>query len=89
MHKIGEQGFVIDTPGIKGVGLIDLSSKDLAYGFKEFVKYKNNCRFKSCICVNEPDCGVKKAVKLNKISKERYLNYLSILNEDNFTKRNR
>lgn len=89
MHKIGEQGFVIDTPGIKGFGLIDLSSKDLAYGFKEFVKYKNHCRFKSCICVNEPDCGVKKAVKLNKISKERYLNYLSILNEDNFTKRNR
>tara|TARA_B100001540_G_C15794889_1_gene637187 strand:- start:778 stop:1698 length:921 start_codon:yes stop_codon:yes gene_type:complete len=89
MHKIGEQGFVIDTPGIKGFGLIDLSSKDLAYGFKEFVKYKNYCRFKSCICVNEPDCGVKKAVKLNKISKERYLNYLSILDEDNFTKRNR
>ena len=89
MHKVGKQGFVIDTPGIKGFGLVDLSSKDLAYGFKEFVKYKTNCRFKSCVCVNEPDCGVKNAVKLDKISKERYLNYLSILNEDNFKTRKR
>ncbi|MAZ00634.1 MAG: ribosome small subunit-dependent GTPase A [Flavobacteriales bacterium] len=89
MHKLGNQGFVIDTPGIKGFGLVDLSSKDLAYGFKEFVKYKTNCRFKSCVCVNEPDCGVKNAVKLDKISKERYLNYLSILNEDNFKTRKR
>ena len=89
MHKVGENGFVIDTPGIKGFGLTDFDFNTLGYCFKEFADFKKNCRFKSCRCINEPDCGVKKAVEIKKISRSRYLNYLSILDEDNITHRNK
>ena len=87
MHKVGKNGFVIDTPGIKGFGLMDFDFNTLGYCFKEFADFKKNCRFKSCRCINEPDCGVKKAVELRKISRSRYLSYLSILDEDNIVNR--
>ena len=86
MHKVDGNGFVIDTPGIKGFGLVDFDSNSLGYCFKEFVVFKKNCKFKSCKCINEPNCGVKNAVASNDIAKHRYLNYLSIIDEDNLSR---
>ena len=82
LHELDFGSSIIDTPGIKGFGLVDFDFSTLGYCFKEFVKFKENCKFKSCKCINEPNCGVKSAVDSNDISKHRYLNYLSIINED-------
>jgi ribosome biogenesis GTPase len=75
-------GFVIDSPGIKGFGLIDLDKSEIYHFFPEIFKASENCRFNMCSHASEPDCAVKQAVEEGAISESRYLSYLKILEGD-------
>lgn len=81
-------GYIIDTPGIKGLGLVDLDIKLLAGYFPEMVCYSQNCKFKNCMHINEPNCGVLNALDNKLISASRYKNYLSMLEENTNYRRN-
>ena len=70
---------IIDSPGIKGFGLIDIEKNELGDFFSEFILYKTNCKFNNCIHQKEPHCAIKKAVKNGIISESRYKSYLSLL----------
>lgn len=70
---------IIDSPGIKGFGLIDIEKNELGDYFPEFILYKSNCKFNNCLHENEPYCGVKKALEKGNISESRYKSYLSLL----------
>jgi ribosome biogenesis GTPase len=70
---------IIDSPGIKGFGLIDIEKNELRDYFPEFILYKSNCKFNNCLHENEPYCGVKKALEKGNISESRYKSYLSLL----------
>ena len=88
MFPLDFGGYIIDTPGIKGLGLIDLDMNLLAGYFPEMMCHSNHCKFKNCIHINEPSCGVLDAIKNNLISKSRYKNYLSMLEENTNYRRN-
>lgn len=84
MYKIPEGGFIIDSPGIRELGIVDLEKDEIAHYFPEMRAIMNECKFNNCSHTNEPDCAIKKAVDENKISLIRYESYLSILaGEDN------
>ena len=73
---------IIDTPGIKGFGIVDLAKEDIAGYFPEFFKLKDQCKFNNCLHKDEPNCAIKKALDDNKISWTRYNSYLKILEGD-------
>jgi ribosome biogenesis GTPase len=81
MFPLPEGGYVIDSPGIKGFGLIDMENEPLYHYFPEFFSTSRNCRFYNCIHINEPGCAVIKAVEDGRISLSRYNSYLSLLEE--------
>jgi ribosome biogenesis GTPase / thiamine phosphate phosphatase len=85
MFNIGENSFVIDTPGVKEWGLVDMNDQELSDYFPEMRDVRLNCKFGSrCIHVNEPKCAVIEAVRNQVISLDRYESYLSmVLDEDN------
>ncbi len=85
MFDLENGGKLIDTPGIKGFGIIYIEREEIKKYFPEFKLIANDCKFKNCIHLNEPDCNVKKAVESKKISSSRYQNYLELLldNEKN------
>lgn len=75
---------IIDTPGIKELGLIDMENFEVSDYFPEMREIRNNCKFSNCLHVSEPDCAIVEAVKKAEISIERYESYLSmILGDDN------
>ena len=73
---------IIDTPGIRGFGIVDFKKSDIKNYFPEFYKLVNQCKFNDCMHVNEPKCIVKKFVEEGKIANSRYENYLQILEDD-------
>ena len=81
MHPIATGGFVIDTPGIRGFGLVDVSQLELSGYFPEMLRVEDNCRFAPCTHTHEPGCAVKEAVENGEISVERYESYLGMLDE--------
>jgi ribosome biogenesis GTPase len=81
MHPISTGGFVIDTPGIRGFGLVDVSQLELSGYFPEMLRVEDNCRFAPCTHTHEPGCAVKEAVENGEISVERYESYLGMLDE--------
>ena len=81
MHPIASGGFVIDTPGIRGFGLVDVSDLELSGYFPEMLRVEDNCRFAPCTHTHEPGCAVKEAVENGEISVERYESYLGMLDE--------
>ena len=81
MHPIASGGFVIDTPGIRGFGLVDVSELELSGYFPEMLRIEDNCRFAPCTHTHEPGCAVKEAVENGEISVERYESYLGMLDE--------
>lgn len=81
MHKIGD-GYIIDTPGIKGFGLSGIDKAELSGLFPEMKKLRNECKFNNCTHTHEPECAVKDALSQNLISEGRYENYLRILNDE-------
>lgn len=81
MHELDFGGAIIDTPGIRGLGVVDIEKEELADFFPEFLAAKANCKFYNCKHLNEPDCEVKKLVEEGEIYPSRYRSYLSILEE--------
>jgi ribosome biogenesis GTPase / thiamine phosphate phosphatase len=79
MFETDENKYIIDTPGIKGFGLIDFQQRDLYHYFPEIFRVAADCQFSNCVHTNEPGCAVKKAVENKEISIERYSSYVSIL----------
>ena len=79
---------IIDTPGIKGFGLVDLDAINISSCFKEFFALSSNCKFHNCIHHKEPDCAVKSALSNGSISESRYKNYLSMLVEQSNYRKN-
>ena len=76
-----EGGFVVDTPGLREVGLSEIPADRLDYCFREFRSHLDDCRFGDCRHVQEPDCGVREAVTRGEISAARYESYLMLLND--------
>lgn len=77
-----EGGYIIDTPGIKGFGLIDIESRELCRYFPEMMRLAPDCRFYNCTHTHEPGCAVSEAVKEGRVAWSRYESYLKILDED-------
>ncbi|MBQ8366557.1 MAG: ribosome small subunit-dependent GTPase A [Alistipes sp.] len=77
-----EGGYIIDTPGIKGFGLIDIDGKELCRYFPEMMRLAPDCRFYNCTHTHEPGCAVQEAVKEGRVAWSRYDSYLKILDED-------
>ena len=82
MYPLASGGFVVDSPGIRGFGLVDVEKEEIARYFPEMLKASADCRFTPCTHTHEPDCAVKAAVDAGVISPERYNSYLGMLEED-------
>lgn len=72
-------GKIIDTPGIRELGLVDISRQELSHYFPEMKALINNCQFNNCMHTEEPNCAVKNAVNTNEVAAERYISYRNIL----------
>ena len=77
-----EEGYIIDTPGIKGFGLIDIDDRELCRYFPEMMRLAPDCRFYNCTHTHEPGCAVREAVEQGMVAWSRYESYLKILDED-------
>lgn len=76
------ESYIIDTPGIKGFGVVDFENHEIGDYFPEFFALKHLCKFNNCLHVNEPKCAVKEALENGNIAKSRYRSYLQILEGD-------
>lgn len=79
MFDLSFNAKIIDTPGIKGFGVVDMEKDELGDYFPEFFKLKGQCKFNNCIHVNEPQCAVKEALEQERVSWSRYKSYLQIM----------
>lgn len=77
-----EGGYIIDTPGIKGFGLIDIDSRELCRYFPDMMRLAPDCKFYNCTHIHEPGCAVREAVEQGEVPWSRYESYLKILDED-------
>ena len=82
LHELDFGASIIDTPGIRGFGLVEIEKKEIGNYFPEFFKLKGECKFHNCIHLNEPNCGVKEAVIKDEIAESRYFSYLGMLEEE-------
>jgi len=82
MLEVRPGTYIIDTPGIKELGLVDIPPAQLAHFFPEMRALLNQCRYHNCTHVHEPGCAVREAVEKGKIALPRYDSYLSMLNEE-------
>ncbi|RYC67355.1 MULTISPECIES: ribosome small subunit-dependent GTPase A [Spirosoma] len=79
MFEIAPDTFIIDTPGIKELGLMDTSKEEISHYFPEMRNRLNQCRFHNCLHLNEPGCAIKDAVGEGDIAESRYMSYLSMV----------
>lgn len=79
MHEIWQNTYVVDTPGIKEFGLIDIEKNELRLYFPEMMAAAENCKFYNCTHIHEPGCAVKKKVENEEIAEFRYKNYLTMM----------
>ena len=75
-------GFIVDTPGLRGFGLVDLKKEEIALYFPEMLRVSDDCRFAPCTHTHEPGCAVKEAVENGDITYDRYSSYLGMLEEE-------
>lgn len=83
MHRLPFGGFAIDTPGLRGFGVVDMDRNEIYHFFPEIFKVSKDCRFYNCLHLDEPGCAVRQAVDLGNVDLLRYRSYLSILNDEN------
>jgi ribosome biogenesis GTPase len=83
MFNLPGGGKIIDTPGIREYGIVDIAKQELSHYFPEMRQVLNNCQFNDCLHVNEPGCVVKEAVERGDIAAERYVSYCNILGSIN------
>jgi len=81
IYHIPSGGKLIDSPGVREFQLDKLTFQEIRGGFREFNSYRGKCRFRNCKHVNEPDCAIKDAVKVDKIHPNRYQNYTNLLSK--------
>ena len=81
MFNLPFSGCVIDTPGIRELGLVDIPKQELSHYFPEMRKLINDCQFNNCMHTNEPGCAVKEAVEAGSIHIDRYISYCNILDK--------
>lgn len=83
MFRLPAGGYIIDTPGIKGFGTIEMEDKNIGHYFPEIFRFSKDCRYGNCTHRHEPGCAVKEAVENHYISESRYNSYLSIFDDKN------
>lgn len=81
MFPVGKEGYLIDTPGIKGFGTFDMEEEEVGHYFKEIFRYAKDCKYGNCTHTHEPGCAVRKAVDEHFISESRYASYLNMLED--------
>ena len=81
MIPLPEGGYLIDTPGIKGFGTIEMETAEISHSFPEIFKFSEDCKFSNCSHRHEPGCAVLQALEEHYISESRYKSYLSILED--------
>ena len=81
MYPLGENGYIIDTPGIKGFGTFDMKDEEVGHYFKEIFEFSARCKYGNCTHRHEPGCAVREAVENHYISQSRYNSYLNILED--------
>ena len=82
MHKLSSGGYIIDTPGIRAFGIVDLEKEHISHYFPEMRELIGECRFHNCLHMNEPKCAVKEAVQSENIPESRYNTYVQLMTED-------
>lgn len=82
MHILNNGGYIIDTPGIKGFGIVDIPKNELHHYFPEMFKLLPQCKFHNCLHIGEPKCAVKAAVERGDIPKSRYKSYTTMYSDD-------
>ncbi len=87
MYDLSFGAKIIDTPGIKGFGVVDMDKEEIGDFFPEFFKLKQDCKFNNCLHVQEPKCAIKQALEDNQIAYSRYRSYLQILEGEDETYR--
>lgn len=78
MFSLESGGYIIDTPGVRGFGLVDIEKEELGHYFKEIFEHSHQCKYNNCYHVHEPSCAVREAVEAGLISESRYENYLRL-----------
>lgn len=81
MFPVEGEGYLIDTPGIKGFGTLDMKDEEVGHYFKEIFEFSANCKYGNCTHRHEPGCAVREAVEKHYISESRYASYLNILED--------
>jgi ribosome biogenesis GTPase len=79
MHRMPFGGFVIDTPGIRGFGVVDMNRNEIYHFFREIFRISKDCKFNNCLHLDEPGCAVRSGVENGEIDYLRYRSYLNIL----------
>jgi len=82
MYPMSGGGYLVDAPGLRGFGLVDLEKEEIGKYFPEMLRLADSCRFVPCTHTHEPGCAVKAAVESGEITPERYSSYLGMLEED-------
>lgn len=82
MYPLSSGGFIIDTPGIRGFGIVDVAPEELPLYFPEMLELSRSCRFTPCTHTHEPGCAVKAALDEGSLRPERYNSYIGMLNEN-------
>lgn len=81
MYALDGGGYIIDTPGIKGFGIVDIEHEEICRYFPDIFKYSPKCQFYNCTHTHEPQCAVKEAIQDGKISDSRYMSYLKLMED--------
>ncbi len=82
LYKLNFGGYIIDTPGIKAFGMLEMEAWEISHYFPEIFKISALCQYKNCSHTHEPGCAVKKAVENKEIAKSRFISYLGLLESD-------
>lgn len=81
MFPVGDNGYLIDTPGIKGFGTFDMEEEEVGHYFREIFEFSSGCKYNNCTHRQEPGCAVRQAVEEHLISESRYTSYLNMLED--------
>ena len=82
MYDLSFGAQIIDTPGIRGFGIVAMEKDEIGDYFPEFFKLKSECKFNNCMHIDEPKCAIKEALDANEISWSRYRSYVQMVNEE-------
>ena len=84
MHDLYDGIKIVDTPGVKSFGVVDINPKELSNYFPEFLALKGNCKFNNCMHLKEPNCAIKLGLEKKTISQTRYDSYIDLIQKDNY-----